>query len=85
MNLSNLAQRATHALLRQRPIAVTHHAGWQRDGFPLPIKRMGQDVDGTTTQEYRPLAILEFVHEVLSGEMAQRRANDRKVEKEETA
>ena len=81
--LTLLAQRATHYLLAQQPISITHAAGWERNGLPLPIKRMKPNDDGTTTQYYRPMEILQYVHEVLSGEMAARRMRDRKAQKEE--
>lgn len=77
-----LASRAVGYLLTQQPFPVTHEAGWKRDGFPLPIKRKSPDADGTTTQEYRPMAVLEYVHEVLSGEIAARAARDRKTIKD---
>ena len=80
---SVLASRAVHYLLTQQPMPVVHEAGWQREGFPLPIKRQEPDADGTTTQDYRPLAILEYVQEVLSGEMAAKLARDRKAGKEQ--
>lgn len=66
MNLEALAQQATAALLAQKPVTVTHPAGWERDGFPLPIKRMQPSADGSVTQTYRPLVIFEYVHEKLS-------------------
>ncbi|HEX8350520.1 MAG TPA: hypothetical protein VF598_11200 [Hymenobacter sp.] len=69
-----LANQATHHLLQQQPMSVTHPADWKRDGFPLPIKRMPADADGTTTQEYRPMAVLEYVQEFLSGEIAAKAA-----------
>lgn len=79
-----LAMQAAHYLLKQQPMPVTHAEGWKREGFPLPIKRMIPDADGTITQEYRPMAILEYVQEVLSGEIAARQARDRKaLEKKE--
>ena len=62
-----LAFDAVSCLLAQIPVTVTHAAGWERDGFPLPIKRMTSADDGSVTQDYRPLAILEYVHEKLSG------------------
>lgn len=86
MNIQILANKATYYLLKQQPMPISHEAGWKREGFPLPIKRMLPDADGTTTQEYRPLAILEYVQEVLSGEIAARQARDRKaLEKKEVS
>lgn len=78
LTTKNLALQAVHYLLMQRPMGITHQAGWKREGFPLPIKRMAPDADGTTTQEYRPLAILEYVQDVLSGKIAARAMRDRK-------
>lgn len=80
--LKTLARQAVEQLLLQRPVAVTHAAGWERNGFPLPIKSMPPSANGSTTQDYRPLAILEYVHESLSGDAAKRRASDRKAEKD---
>lgn len=82
-----LALQAAHALLKQSLLEVTHDAGWKRDGFPLPTKKMTPDLDGSITQLYRPIAILEYVQEVLSGEIAARQARDRKAleKKEATA
>ena len=68
LDLPNLAQGALDALLLQVPISLTHATGDKREtGFPLPIKKQAPDADGYTTQDYRPMAILEYVHEVLSG------------------
>lgn len=77
-NLTSIAAQATHYLLLQQPMTITHAAGWERNGFPLPIKRMVADSDGTTTQDYRPMAILEYVHEVLSGVIAAKAMAKRK-------
>jgi hypothetical protein len=82
MNIQELATLATQQLLIQSSVVVVHSEGWERNGFPLPIKRVAPDSNGTTTQEYRPMAILEYVQEVLSGEVAKRRIRDRKAEKE---
>ena len=81
--ISELAKIATFHLLRQQPMEITHPADWQRDGFPLPIKRNQPGHDGTTKQEYRPMAVLEYVQEVLSGENAAKLARDRKANKEQ--
>lgn len=82
MNISDLALDALESLLAQQPVTVTHEREWKRDGFPLPIKRNAPNMDGTTTQEYRPMAILEFVQETLSGEIAARRMRDKAAQKE---
>ena len=77
MSIRELAHLATAALLAQTPVTVTHPAGWKREGFPLPMKRQAPDTDGSVSQHYRPLAILEYVNEMLNGEIAARRVRDR--------
>lgn len=64
--ITHLAHTATIALLRQEPVTITHPPGWERNGFPLPIKREKPAEDGSVTQNYRPLAILDHVNELLS-------------------
>lgn len=84
-DLQTLARQATDALLAQQPVTVRHEPGWSRNGFPLPIKRNktpGQD--GSIVQQYRPLAILEYVDEVLSGALASRLAKGRAKERSES-
>lgn len=81
-DIYQLARRATEALLEQKPLTVHHEPGWERDGFPLPIKRMPALPSGFVVQDYRPMAVLEYVQEVLSGELAARKARDRKAAKE---
>ena len=81
--ITALAQKATSCLLMQVPMSITHQPGWVRNGLPLPMKRQKPSDDGTTTQDYRPLGILEYVHEVLSGELTKRQNRDKKIEKEE--
>ena len=70
MNLTSLAHEATEALLAQKPVTVKHPPNWQRDGFPLPMVRQKPAVDGSVTQQYRPLAILEYVNDKLINEKA---------------
>lgn len=65
-DLETLARQAVEHLLAQQPMMVTHPPGWQRNGYPLPMKRAKPAADGSVTQPYRPLAILEYVHEKLS-------------------
>lgn len=79
--LKALAHQATEALLQQVPVPVYHPPGWQRKGFPLPMKRMLEDKDGGVTQNYRPIALLEYVHDVLSGELKARQQKQRKEDK----
>ena len=77
-DFATLARQATEALLEQKMLTVRHEAGWKREGFPLPVKRMPASHDGSVVQDYRPMAILEYVQELLSGELAARRARDRR-------
>lgn len=76
MTHTELAHRAVECLLEQAPVEVTHAANWERGGFPLPMKKMPVSPDGTQTQHYRPLAILEYVHEKLSAKAAPPAAAD---------
>ena len=46
-------------------MTIIHEPKYIRDQFPLPVKRMKVSDDGTTTQQYRPIAILEFINEQL--------------------
>lgn len=65
--LKYLATQAVQHLLAQTNMVVTHASGWQRPtNWPLPVKRAQPDADGSTSQAYRPLAILEYVHDTLS-------------------
>ena len=73
--LNELAYQAVVALLAQEPVTVVHAAGWERNGFPLPIKRNQPD-QGIITQDYRPLAILEYVDEMLSEKSKPKKAKD---------
>lgn len=69
-NYTALVNQAAAALLARTTVTVTHPPGWVRDGFPLPIKRQKADVFGSVTQDYRPLAILEYVNDKLNGDAA---------------
>lgn len=65
--LQYLANLAVKHLLEQTSVLVAHPAGWQRPtNWPLPIKRGTPDETGVVRQNYRPLALLEYVHETLS-------------------
>lgn len=76
--LRHLAESAVIAILHRTTVSVTRDASCEREGFPLPIKRNKiPNADGTITQEYRPLAILEYVDEACSGELASRLAKER--------
>jgi len=67
IELTMQAFQATECLLNKQPVTVTHPAGWERPAnWPLPIKREAPSPDGRVTQNYRPLAILEFVAESLA-------------------
>lgn len=75
-----LARTALECMLLQKPMTLVLEPNYKRDGLPLPIKRMPVSEDGTTSQNYRPMDILEYVQEVLSGEMAKRRMRDKRAE-----
>jgi hypothetical protein len=73
-----LAESAVLGILHRTTVSVTRDANCEREGFPLPIKRNKiPNADGTITQEYRPMAILEYVEEACSGELASRLAKER--------
>lgn len=76
--LHELAHLAVAHLLDQTPVVITRHKDAPRNGMPLPIKKVAPNQDGYVTQEYRPLAILEYVNDVLSGDLARRQAKERK-------
>lgn len=77
-----LATAAVAAIFQRTTVSVTRAADCDREGFPLPIKRNKiPNVDGTITQEYRPMAILEYVEEACSGELASRLAKERAASK----
>ena len=73
--VSSLAHAALEALLTQALVTLTHEPMWERKGFPLPTKRMPANPDGTVTQTYRPLALLEYVDENLRDEAARLKAS----------
>ena len=73
-----LAESAVLGILHRTTVSVTRATNCEREGFPLPIKRNKiPNADGTITQEYRPMAILEYVEEACSGELASRLAKER--------
>lgn len=76
--LHELAHLAVAHLLDQTPVVITRHKDAPRNGMPLPIKKVAPNQDGYVTQEYRPLAILEYVNDILSGDLARRQAKERK-------
>ena len=57
-NLHTLAQQALPHLLAGTPMTITHV---RPVGFPLPVKRMPDNPDGTVTQAYRAIAVLEYI------------------------
>lgn len=75
-----LANGAVNHLLRNAYMSITLRNGQQPKGFPLPIKRVHGE--GHLTQEYRPLAVLEFVQDVVAKEAAQRVAVAKKADAE---
>ena len=77
VELTQLAQEAFDALLAQEYVTVTHAPDWERNGYPLPVKRMKPDAAGTVVQEYRPLALLEYVNDCLSGTIRSKEARER--------
>ncbi len=80
--IQNLGRRAIEALLQQKPLTIAHEPGWLRDGFPLPIKRnKTPNENGTIVQDYRPLAVLEYVDDVLSGALKARQQQQRAAQK----
>lgn len=77
-----LANGAANCIVRNAAMPITLRGGERPDGFPLPIKRVRSD--GDITQDYRPLAILEYIQDVVSGEVARRAAAKKsKAEKQE--
>ena len=72
-DLADLANRATFALLGQDYLQITHPSNKKPEGFPLPVKKNQPSGDGTLTQDYRPIAVLEYVHDVLSAEVVANR------------
>jgi len=76
--IAQLAAKAHYGLMYQTLVEITHEAGWVREtGFPLPVKKNQKNADGTLTQQYRPMAIFEFIQETLSGEIAARKMRDK--------
>lgn len=57
-NLHTLAHEALQHLLAGTPMTITHV---RPPGFPLPVKRMPDNPDGTVTQSYRAIAVLEYI------------------------
>ncbi len=84
--IAKFGDRALHGLIYQTLVEITHEAGWVREqGFPLPVKKQQANPDGTLTQQYRPMAIFEWIQETLSGEIAARKTRDRLALKKEEA
>ncbi len=56
-----LLNEATTAMLMRMQVTCTHPAGWKRpENWPLPSARQPANADGSDTQPYRPMAILEW-------------------------
>ena len=79
-DLQDLGSKALACMLDQKPVTITRHTSEPRNGFPLPIKKVDRATDGYITQQYRPLAILEYINDALSGELASRQAKRRNKE-----
>lgn len=73
-SLDLLAAYAANCIVSSTCMVLTLRDGERPDGFPLPIKRVQAPIDGDITQRYRPLAILEWIQDVVSGEVARRAA-----------
>ena len=73
-----LANGAVNHLLRNAYMSITLRNGQQPKGFPIPVARVRGE--GNLVQEYRPLAILEFVQDVVAKEAAQRVAAAKKAD-----
>ena len=67
---TSLVNQAASALLTRSNVTITHPPGWVRDGFPLPVQRNKPDVFGAVTQDYRPIALFEYVNDKLNAEAA---------------
>jgi len=76
--LRELAYRAVTGMFEHKPVTITRHKDEPRNGFPLPLKKREPDEHGHITQDYRPMAILEYINDVLSGELASRQAKARR-------
>lgn len=70
-----LANSALSHLLKNTPMPITLRDGKQPKGFPLPIKRVRGE--GDITQEYRPLAILDYVQDVVNAEALAHEAEEK--------
>lgn len=70
-NLEAVAEWALEGLLAQQLVPIQLPPKWTRpDFFPLPHTKLAiEHPDGSVTREYRPLALLEYVHEVLEGQI----------------
>lgn len=68
--LKDLAQRALLAMISLNPVSITRRKGEPNNGLPLPIKRQDPDSKGNTTQNYRAIAVLEYVNDRLQANYA---------------
>lgn len=79
-----LAIYAANCIVSNVSMQIALRNGDRPEGFPLPIKRVRGE--GDITQEYRPLAILEYIQDVASGEVARRAAAKKaKADKQEAS
>jgi len=70
---AELVSLASIALLAQQPVRMLLPDGWERPrNFPLPISACDSNA-----REYRPIAILEWVNDELSGANRASAARDR--------
>ncbi len=73
--VATLLTEATTAMLMRMPVTCTHPAGWKRpENWPLPAVREHAAADGSVTQTYRPMAVLEWCEYKLAEPERQARA-----------
>jgi hypothetical protein len=63
-------------MLAGQHLVVRHPPGAAMRGWPLPAVRKPAAADGSITQPYRPIAVLELVADRLSRQRGERRADD---------
>lgn len=70
-NLEGVVELASERLLEQKLARIQLPPNWTRpEFFPLPHTKLAiEHADGSVTREYRPLALLEYVHCVLEGQL----------------
>lgn len=85
IEVRSLARKACDCLIGQHHVLYVRRDGDSLPGFPLPIKKIAPDETGARWQHYRPLAILEYCNDFLSGEIAKREAREKKAAKAKEA